>query len=88
MNGDKRRKRNAKTAQGYDANTPRCDTCVHRQPAGFGRPDQLDPTTGVAGPLWQPYVPARCLIGDFPVQPVGLCDDWEGRDGSKLEVDE
>lgn len=87
MSGDRQRKRKAKRVQGYDPSTPRCDTCKHMQRASFGNPRALGWDEGKqrAALTWRPYIPARCLIGDFPVSPMGLCDDWEGHDGSKLE---
>lgn len=59
----------------YDANPPRCANCQHFKFVQWGMRDSL------------PYIVSqpRCKRNEFFAQESGVCDTWEGRDGSKLE---
>jgi len=68
--------RHAIVAQGYDPDPPRCFTCVYFQRRFNRRPSMPHKTV------------ERCTFGDFTVTHRGVCDEWHGRDGSRIAAPE
>lgn len=62
-----------KRAQGYEQHPPRCSNCAHFVP----------PVLGIPGA--RRFRPPLCGVGEFAVNPVGICELWAGQDGSTLE---
>lgn len=65
----KQMRKRAKVLQGYDAKPPKCASCVN-----FAHPIHK-------GFFRVPF----CQIGHFAASPEGVCDLWQGKDGSQLE---
>lgn len=61
---------------GYDADPPRCETCLHYKAPGSYLRDSLPRPT-----------PAICKRESFTVLPIACCDNWISRDGDLLEPD-
>jgi hypothetical protein len=57
----------------YDHDTPKCSNCILFRPEFYFK-------VGTSTRLAQP----TCGLHLFNVNPGGLCDDWEGRDGTEL----
>lgn len=66
----KQMRKRAKELQGYDAKPPKCSTCVNFASAVS------------KGFFRVPY----CQVGHFAASPDGVCDLWQGKDGSQLEA--
>lgn len=70
MSGKTKRK---KDAQGYEQHPPRCGNCAQFKTGQVGIPGK------------RPFIPTTCGIGFFAVSPMGICNEWQGRDGTVLE---
>ena len=64
----------AKREMGYEKDAPRCQNC-----RWYNSPRHVDPVAPI-----QKMAP-HCRYGHFAVDPQGVCDCWEGVDGSVLE---
>lgn len=85
----------AMAQQDYDANPPRCLTCVYyvRQPERpycertmKGRRNTVRHVRVKlkAHPHRNPLVD-RCTFGNFIVKPSAVCDEWHSREGERIE---
>ena len=67
----KRQRREAREAQKYDADPPRCGNCTFYLNAAKG--NEFGPAHG-----------PECNLGKFPVTSRGLCDKWQSTTGETL----
>ena len=95
---DDARTAQAKRAQDYDPNPPRCLTCVYhryeqerryveRRITGRNGRIRVQRFKILGFPIKNPMVD-RCTFGNFIVKPSGVCDEWHSRDGERIEQPE
>lgn len=65
----------------WERATPRCDNCMHRQPAKT----ILNPRSSRAPVL---ILLPVCRLYRFKTRDHALCKSWEGRNGDRLADDE
>jgi hypothetical protein len=80
----------AKALQGHDTDPPRCANCAYfrREPHTLylerrSRGGRLMRVKARANPKSNPLVD-RCSFGNFEVKPHHICNEWHGRDGTRL----
>jgi hypothetical protein len=89
---DDERIEKAKRQQDYDADTPRCFTCLY-----FKRERRFDQrlvkkrsggmkvvTFPVKKRIGTSHLVDRCAFGNFEVKAGGACKEWRGRQGEVL----
>ena len=76
---DRRRIQAARVAQAFDADPPRCFTCVyyHRGP--------INPVRKLLRGEKGPASIEMCKFGNFPVTYHAVCDEWRNRAGEHIE---
>lgn len=88
--------RRAKVIQGFDAEPPRCATCVYFS-RGSAKKRKESARRGwtlekarLAQELhtgWQSSELQHCTFGNFRVATISVCDEWHSKTGERIETE-